>query len=90
MFEHKTMNTMDIAIKKVELIEWLARLRDENLIQQIEIIKQGSIKELHEQRTPKKLEDLEARLEQSEKAITGGRVHTQQEIENHFNARFNK
>ena len=30
---------MDIALKKVELIEWLARLQDEELIKQIETLR---------------------------------------------------
>ena len=79
---------MDIAVKKVELIEWLARLQDEKLIERIETLKNGSIKELCEQRMPKTKEELEAKLSQSEKAITEGRVHSQEEVEGHFKARF--
>jgi hypothetical protein len=47
---------MDIAVKKVELIEWLARLQDEKLIQRIETLKKSSIKELYEKRMPKTAE----------------------------------
>ena len=86
-FEYKFMN-MDIAVKKVELIEWLARLQDEKLIQRIETLRKGSIKELYEQRMPKTKEELEAKLSQSEKDIKEGKVHSQEEVESYFKARF--
>lgn len=80
--------TMDIAVKKVELIEWLARLQDERLIQRIETLRKGSIKELYEQRIPKTMEELQAKLNQSEKATAEGKVHSQEEVANYFKARF--
>ncbi len=58
----KIFRIMDIAIKKVELIEWLARLQDEKLIQRIETLRKSSIKELYEKRMPKNMEGLEAKL----------------------------
>ena len=79
---------MDIAVKKVELIEWLARLQDEKLILRIETLKNGSMKELYEQRMPKAMEELEAKLSQSEKDIKEGKVYSQEEVERHFKARF--
>jgi len=79
---------MDIAVKKVELIEWLARLQDEKLIQRIETLKRASAKELYEQRMPKTKEALEAKLNRSEKDIKGGKVHSQKEVERYFKARF--
>lgn len=79
---------MDIAVKKVELIEWLARLQDENIIRRIENLRKGSIKELYEQRMPKTEEELEAKLSRSEKDISEGKVHAQEEVENYFRARF--
>lgn len=72
---------MDISIKKVELIEWLARLQDEKLIERIEILRKGSVKEAYELRTPKTLEELNAKLSQSEKEINSGNVYSQQEVE---------
>jgi hypothetical protein len=79
---------MDIAVKKIELIEWLARLQDEKLIQRIETLKKGLIKELYEQRMPKSVEELETKLNRSEEAISAGRVHSQEEVESYFKARF--
>ena len=79
---------MDIAVKKVELIEWLARLQDEKLIQRIETLRKSSIQELYEQQMPKTREALQAKLNQSEKDINAGKVYSQEEVENYFNARF--
>jgi hypothetical protein len=79
---------MDISVKKVELIEWLARLQDEKLIQRIEALRKNSVKELYEQRMPKTAEELQTKLSQSEKDIQQGKVHSQEEIENYFKARF--
>ena len=79
---------MDIALKKVELIEWLARLQDEKLIQRIETLKKGSVNEAYELRTPKTMEELQGKLEQSGKDITLDKVHSQKEVEDYFKARF--
>ena len=79
---------MDIAVKKVELIEWLARLQDEKLIHRIETLKKGSIKELYEQRMPKTMKELQKKLHKSEKDIKAGKVHSQEEVESYFKARF--
>ena len=79
---------MDIAVKKVELIEWLARLQDEKLIERIEVLKKSSIKEAYKVRTPKTPEELQMKLDQSEKDISSGNVHTQQEVEGYFKGRF--
>lgn len=81
---------MDIAVKKVELIEWLARLQDEKIIQRIETLRKGSIKELYELRMPKTQEELQMKLNRSEADIREGRVHSQEEVESYFKARFKK
>jgi hypothetical protein len=79
---------MDIAVKKVELIEWLARLQDETIIQRIEALKKGSIKDVYEFRVPRTKEELQKKLDRSEEDIKAGRVHTQQEVEAFFKAKF--
>jgi hypothetical protein len=79
---------MDIAIRKVELIEWLARLQDENVIQRVEILKKGAVNELHEQRTPRTMAEMLAKLDKSEKDIQSGKVHSQEEVEGYFKAKF--
>lgn len=79
---------MDIAIRKVELIEWLARLQDENVIQRVETLKKGAVKELYEQRTPSTMAEMQAKLDRSEKDIQSGKVHSQEEAEGYFKAKF--
>ena len=81
---------MDIAVKKVELIEWLVRLQDEKLIQQIDSLKKGSVNDMYEQRMPKTIGELQAKLDQSEKDISLGRVHSQKEVEDYFKSKFNQ
>ena len=54
---------MDIARKKIELIEWLKRLQDEKLIQRIEAIRKGSPQEVYESRIPKTRSDLQDKLD---------------------------
>jgi len=78
------------ALKKVELIEWPARLQDEKLIQRIETLRKGSIKELYEQRIPKTMEELQAKLDRSEKDIDEGKLYSKEEVDNYFKGRFKK
>jgi len=82
--------TMDISVKKVELIEWPARLQDEKLIQRIETLRKGSIKELYEQRMPKTMEQLQAKFNRSEKDIDEGKLYSKEEVDNYFKGRFKK
>lgn len=81
---------MDIAVKKIELIEWLARLQDESLIQKIEVLRKGSINDIYEQRMPKTPEDLQAKLSRAEEDIKGGKTHSQEEVESFFKSKFGK
>jgi len=81
---------MDIALKKVELIEWLVKLQDEKIIQRIETIKKGSAQGIYEQQMPKTREEIQARLDQAEKDIIAGNVHTQEEVESYFKAKLGR
>lgn len=78
---------MDIAVKKIELIEWLSRLQDESLLQRIDALRKGAINEIYEERIPKTLDDLQAKLDRSAKDIAEGKVYTQSEVESHFKNR---
>ena len=53
--------TMDIAIKKVELIEWLAKLQDKKVIKKVESLKNQSVKSSYEA----KLKPVGARLQRA-------------------------
>lgn len=81
---------MDIALKKIELIEWLTRLQDEKLIQRIEAIRKGSAQEVYDSRIPKTRSELQDKLDRSAADIKSGRVHSQEEVEGIFKARFVK
>lgn len=83
-------SNMDIALKKVELIEWLARLQDEKLIQRIEDLRKGSAKDAYESRMPKTMEELQEKLDRSEQDFKAGRIHTQKEVEAFFKTKFGK
>jgi len=81
---------MDIAVKKIELIEWLARLQDESLIQKIEALRKGSIKDLYDQRMTNTIQDLQTKLDRSEHDIKTGKVHSQDEVESFFKSKIGK
>jgi len=81
---------MDIAVKKVELIEWLARLQDESLLQRIDALRKGSVKQVYESRIPKSQEELQQKLDRSEEDIKAGRVHSQQDVEKYFKDKFTR
>jgi hypothetical protein len=81
---------MDLAVKKVELIEWLVQLQDENMLKRIELLKKGSVEAHYNSRMPKNDIELKKKLEQSEKDIEEGRIYSQQEVEDHFFSKFAK
>ena len=78
---------MDVAVKKIELIEWLTRLQDESILDRIDALKNDSLQKVYENRTPKSLKELQIKLDRSEQDIKAGRVFTQAEAEAHFKNR---
>lgn len=81
---------MDIALKKIELIEWLTRVQDEALLQRIEALRKGSLKEAYLLRVPKTMEELQDKLDRSEEDIKAGRVHAQEDVETYFKTKIGK
>ena len=81
---------MDIAVKKIELIEWLARLQDESLLQRVDSLRKGSLKEIYESRIPRSLEEIQKKLDRSEEDIKAGRTHSQEDVESYFKAKSTK
>jgi hypothetical protein len=82
--------SMDIAVKKVELIEWLAGLQDESLLQRIDALRKGSVKQIYESRMPKSQEEIQQKLDRSEEDIKAGRVHGQEDVETYFKNKFTR
>jgi len=81
---------MDIALKKLELIEWLTRLQDEKSIEQVEALRKSMASKSYELRMPKSEMELSEKLIRSEQDQKEGRVHTQQEVEKIVRAKFDK
>lgn len=74
---------MRIAEKKLELIDWLINLEDEEILIQVNAIKSGIFKKYFDG-IPEGDEVLKVKLFQSESDISLGRVHQQDEIITHF------
>ncbi len=73
---------MDIAVKKVELIEWLAKVKDKAVIRKVENLKNQSIKESYEAKLkPMSSKAYKAILEKSEEDYKQGRVISQKALE---------
>ncbi len=51
---------MNIAVKKVELIEWLTRLQDKDLIKKVEGLRKEAEADWWDSLTPEQKEDIEA------------------------------
>ncbi len=73
---------MDIAVKKIELIEWLAKVQDKTVIKKIEILKNQSIKEAYEGKLkPMSSKAYKALLEKSEEEYKQGKTINQKALE---------
>jgi predicted metalloendopeptidase len=80
MEERRIPIGMDIAIKKIELIQWLTNLEDEAMIRKLEKVKKAVGYPLR----PMTTEELESRLSRSEKDIKEGRVYSHDQVEKYF------
>ena len=60
------------------------------MIQKIEVLRMGSVKNIYEQRTPKTMQDLQAKLDRSEQDIKAGKIHSQEEVASFFKSKFGK
>lgn len=73
---------MNLAVKKVEIIEWLVQLKDEQLINKVEKLKRHSIKMSYESRLkPMSARAYKAMMEQAESDYKEGRVISQDRLE---------
>jgi hypothetical protein len=77
------MTGMDLAVKKIELINWLTR-QDEAMINKIDALRKSSIESVYLSRMGEK---LEAKLERSEADIKKGRTHRREDVENYFKSK---
>ncbi len=73
---------MSIAVKKIELIEWLAQIKDSAVIKKVEVFKKQSIKESYEASLmPMSQKAYKAMLDQSNENYKHGRVISQKSLE---------
>ena len=76
------MAYMDIAVKKVELIEWLARLQDRSLLEKVDSLKKKAVIEAYEAKMkPMTSAEYKSILDQAEEDLKNGRVTSQEDLE---------
>lgn len=73
---------MDLAVKKIELINWLTR-QDEAMVEKIDALRKASMESAYHLRMGEK---LESKLKRSEADIESERIHSQEEMETYFKA----
>ncbi|MBY0434131.1 MAG: hypothetical protein K2U26_08490 [Cyclobacteriaceae bacterium] len=73
---------MDIAVKKIEIIEWLTKVQDKTVIKKVETLKNQSIKSSYESKLkPMSSKAYKAMLEKSEDDYKQGRAISQKALE---------
>jgi hypothetical protein len=73
---------MNIAVKKIELIEWLARIQDKSLLKKLEALKKKAIAESYESKMkPMTSKQYTSLLDQAEEDYKNGRVTSQEDLE---------
>jgi len=73
---------MNIALKKVEIIEWLVQLQDESLLEKLENIKIQSIKASYEAKLkPMTSKAYKTLLEEAHEEYQQGKVTSQDALE---------
>ncbi|NJN28275.1 MAG: hypothetical protein HC819_21060 [Cyclobacteriaceae bacterium] len=83
-FKVSKMITMNLAVKKIELINWLTK-QDEAMINKIDNLRKSSIEKVYSSRMS---DSLGSKLKRSESDIKAGRMHSQDEVESYFNSKF--
>jgi len=72
---------MNIQVKKLELIEWIAQMSDENIINKMNKIRETYLTFTKEKVKPMSLEEFYASIDKAEKDIKSGKIYSQQEAE---------
>lgn len=73
---------MNIALKKIELIEWLAKIEDQSLLEQIDVLKRRAIAEAYESgMNPMSSEKFKSLLDEAEADDSNGRVTLIEDLE---------
>jgi len=72
---------MDIQVKKLELIEWIAQISDINIISKMDKIRRTYLTMSNENIKPMTVKEFYASIERAEEDIKSGRIYTQEEVE---------
>jgi len=72
---------MNIQVKKLELIEWIAQISDDTIIDKMDKIRRSYISFVKSKKKPMTLEDFYASIYRAEEDIKNGRIYTQEEVE---------
>lgn len=72
---------MDIQVKKLELIEWIAQISDSNIISKMDKIRKSYLTMSEENIKPMTVKEFYASIERAEEDIKSGRIYTQEEVE---------
>ena len=72
---------MDIQVKKLELIEWIAQISDINIISKMDKIRRTYLIMSNDNIKPMTVKEFYASIERAEEDIKSGRIYTQEEVE---------
>ena len=72
---------MNIQIKKLELIEWIAQMNDTNIISKMDKIRKTYLTITKENVKPISLEEFYASIDRAEEDIKSGKLFSHQEAE---------
>ena len=73
---------MNIQIKKLELIEWIAQMSDANIISKMDKIRKTYLSITKENIKPMSLEEFYASIDRAEKDIKSGKLIPHHDAEN--------
>jgi hypothetical protein len=72
---------MNIQLKKLKLIEWIAQISDTDVISKMDKIRKSYISKTKDDVKPMSLAEFYTGIEEAEKDIKSGRVHSHDEVE---------
>ena len=72
---------MDMQVKKLELIEWIAQISDIKIISKMDKIRRTYLTMPNENIKPMTVKEFYASIERAEEDIKSGRIYTQEEVE---------
>ena len=72
---------MNLQLKKLELIEWIAQTSDTDVISKMDKIRKSYISKTKDEVKPMSLDEFYSSIEDAEKDIKSGRVYSQDEVE---------